>query len=114
MGCLLQEASTRNRAINHACSNYLFPACAQEIQRYQTELLTAQQDLGTAAIPTSLLQANSSLRGAISTDLSATRQALAAINARNLPAFLGAISTHASAGSLLIRAASQALAALDG
>lgn len=114
MGCLLQEASTRNRAINQACSNYLALACASEIRRYQTELLSAQQDLKNVAVPTSLGQANNSLREAISTDLTASRQAVAAINARNLPAFLGAVSTHASAGSLLIRAGSQALAALGG
>jgi hypothetical protein len=114
VGCLLQEASTRNRAINQACSNYLSPSCAQEISRYQTVLLAAQQDLGKVAVPSSLVQANGSLSGAISTDLSASRQALAAINARDLSAFLAAVSTHASAGSLLIRAGSQALAALGG
>ncbi len=114
VGCLLQEASTRNRAINQACANYLSPPCEQEISRYQTELLAAQQDLGKVAVPSSLLQANSSLSGAISTDLSASRQALAAIHARDLSAFLAAVSTHASAGSLLIRAGSQALAALGG
>ncbi len=103
-----------NRAINQTCSNYLAPPCANTIARYQGELLSAQQDLARVAVPASLAQANNSLRAAISMDLTACRQALAAINARDLPGFLGAISTHIGAGSALTRAWSQALSAIGG
>jgi hypothetical protein len=114
VGCHLQVASTLNQAINQACSNYLAPQCASTIGRYQTELLAAAHDLSSVAVPTSLAQANSSLLGAISTDLSASRQALEAINARDLSGFLGAISMHIRAGSLLTQAGSQALSAIGG
>ncbi len=114
VGCHLQAASTLNQAINQACSNYLAPQCASTIEQYEGELLAAQRDLPSATVPAALTQANRSLLAAISADQTASRQALDAISARNLSGFLGAVSTHIQAGSLLTRAWSQALKAVGG
>ncbi len=111
VGCHLQVAGTLNRAIGQACTQYLAPACASTIERYQGELAAAQHDLSTVAVPAALTQANGSLLDAIRTDLTASGQALAAIGAHSASEFIGAISTHENAGSLLTRAWSQAASA---
>jgi hypothetical protein len=114
VGCHLQVAGQLNQAINHACSSYLAPQCASTISQYQTELLAAQHDLSSVPVPAAFGQANSSLMGAIGADLTASRQALTAINAHDASGFLGAVSTHIQAGSLLMRSWSQVVGAVGG
>lgn len=114
VGCHLQIAGQLNQAIKHACASYLAPQCASTIGQYQNELLAAQRDLSSVPVPTAFGQANSSLMGAIGTDLTASRQALDAINAHNASGFLGAVSTHIQAGSLLMRSWSQVVGAVGG
>ena len=114
MGCHLQVAGQLNQSIKAACSSYLAPQCASAIRQYESELLAAQRDLSSVSVPTALGQANTSLMGAIGTDLTAARQALDAINARDASGFLGAVSTHIQAGSLLMRSWSQVVGALGG
>lgn len=114
VGCHLQVAGHLNQAMKEACSSYLAPQCANTIGQYESELLAAQRDLSNVPVPTAFGQANSSLMGAIGADLTASRQALDAINARNASGFLGAVSTHIQAGSLLMRAWSQVVGAVGG
>ncbi len=114
VGCHLQVAGQLRQAIKQACASYLAPQCASTIGQYQSELLAAQRDLSSVAVPTAFGQANSSLMGAIGADLTASRQALDAISTHDAPGFLGAVSTHIQAGSLLMRSWSQVVGAVGG
>jgi len=113
--CLLQQAGTRNQAINTDCGPLLTNGlsdpgghCQNEIAAYTTFLDSAQSDLHLSDltnVPADVQAPAAYLAGAVRDDLAAARLATTAIDSHDLLGFLRAWGLHGKAGRELQAAA---------
>ena len=103
------------QAMDQSCAVKFPPPqpCMSDIQAYQQELLATKTDLSQVSAPTSFQQADTTMRGALNTDIQASDQALTALQGKNLGPWLDALTLHGQAAQQLGTAFNQAQSAAN-